>query len=111
MRREFKKVYNPETGRTELQHWTGGEFVKSLQQVSPIIAKGSITGKGYKKTKSHLTSVVKDETKEAVDQGKMIIDGLRSRGGFGIKTTVNNDLNDIQTRIRNLMKGSGLQTN
>lgn len=41
--REFKKVYNPKVGRYMYQHYSGGQFYKSLREINPTQFKG-ITG-------------------------------------------------------------------
>lgn len=118
MRRDFKRVYNPLTGRRELQHWTGGVFIKSEKDIlSPKLHEGGITGLGYKgnlnypvKTKIGQGQLPLDIV-ENVDVGKTIIDNLKKRNLISGKGIESNDMKDIRNRVSKLISGQGLQVN
>ena len=104
--RDFKKVHDVTTGRKRWRHYTGGPFYDSLQSIDPNNYIGT-TGLGLK-PKDNIRKITQDVNKESVDIGKDIISGLRARHGGGIKQDVNRDINNLQSRIKNLVNGSGL---
>lgn len=117
MRRELKRIYNPISGKRELQHWTGGVFVKSEKDITPKFHEGGTTGLGFKGNfKNHLPPTFGKgqlplDIVENVDVGKSIIENLKKRNvltGKGIETS---DMNDIRNRVSRLIGGRGLQVN
>lgn len=103
--RDWKRIYNPQTGKIQYQHYTGGVFVNSLKEITPSIIKGGCTGKGHcpSKTVMHKAlDVSKSVEQEAEDVGEAILKRLRIRSGKGIE-------NNLESRIKKIIKGNGMQ--
>lgn len=103
--RDFKKTYDRETGRKRLQKWDGGVFLDSMKQVTPEILGSGVTGRG-KQLRKHaiIETVGKSAEEEATHIGEEILNRLKIRSGSGVKPQGN-----IESRIKNLIQGSGMQ--
>ena len=118
MRRELKRIYNPITGKRELQHWTGGVFIKSEKDITtPKIYEGGSTGLGYKgQINKHVIPTFGKgqlplDIVENIDVGKSIIENLKKRNAMSGKGIETSNMNDIRNRVNKLIGGRGLQVN
>ena len=111
--REFKKVYNPKVGRYMYQHYSGGQFYKSLREINPTQFRG-ITGLGHQpKATHHIKDHVADAEEQAIEIGDAIIDRLRIRNNNGkdLHNITGNGMtqSDVKARIQQILNGKGLQ--
>lgn len=95
--RDFKKLYNPKTGRFMFQHWSGGQWFKELKDINPSLLKTGITGSGHQppttKNILNIPTVI-----EQPDAGEAILNSLKNNS-------------KVKQRLSNLIQGSGLRVN
>lgn len=105
--RDYKKKFNPATGKFQFQHWTGGEYFNNITDINPNLLKGGITGSGHpaRKHTAKIGQHFDTAEEEATHIGNEILSRLKMRSGQGVVK------NTIDSRIQNLIKGTGLQIN
>lgn len=107
--REFKRVWNPKAGKRQFQHYSGGAFFDRMSDINPRLLTGGTTGLGHQPKAKQITDTVKKTIEEeATDVGEAILSKLKLRSGKGI---AEKSKSNIETRIQNLISGSGLQVN
>ena len=108
--RDWKRVYDRSSGKVRYQHWSGGAYVDSINQLRPSIIGGGITGKGHTLKKAMPTPMeVQSPQEQAVNAGHEILKRLQQRSGSGI--THNKEVDSITSRIKGLIAGKGMQVN
>lgn len=111
--RNYKRVYNPKTGRIMFQRYDGGAFFHSMIDIKPrnLHAPGK-TGLGHQPHHQIERSLETSTEEEADKVGEAILNRLKLRSGSGQRVSHNTNTNNnssISDRIQKLISGSGLQ--
>jgi hypothetical protein len=102
--RNYKKTWDPTTGRMRFQRWDGGVFFDSLAELKPSMNVAGITGNGHQPLKSKAKeNIIPNIEEEAQNIGNEILNRLKLRSGKGV------DELSIEERIQKIIKGAGLQ--